>query len=342
MSNQATAQEAVQPITRESLNPPSMGGPQVPTKPEVADESATDEAVADTEATEDLAEAQETEQDEVTETVQEAALGRMELNEFLREAGISHEEFYRDIYKVEDGKEVSMSAAWDERKSLKEANEALLKERNELQQKVNQAAVQMPQMSESPEAANLRMQAQQCQHALVATDWSQMDAATAASQKVDLQVMAQQYMQAAQQKQMEHQEKVEKTIRERQEEAEIQTRKRIPEWTDTRVRDIEWQNIADMMHPYGIPRQEVDNIRDPRYRHFLRDALKATAEKQRIVEGARKIRKVSKKTLEAAARSPIKSGEPDLKQVQRDIRDARKKGKTRAEIQKMRLEMPLP
>ena len=321
--------------TRESLFPPGWDKPENEQGPEAAEE-VSEETPED----ESLAEARADEGEAIeAEKVPEAALGRMRLNDFLDAAGVSMEEFYRDVYVVRDGKEVSVSAAWDEHKRLSEANDALLRERNELQEKVNVTQASAPTPGVSPEAQALMAQAQIYAQALQTTDWSQMDPATAANQKFDLQQAAMTMQQQAQAKQMEYQQGLQKQAETARLEAERQTRAAIPEWSDSRVYETEWREIGDMLHSYGVTPQETAEITDPRIRRLLRDHLKLRGEKQRIVEGARKVRKVSK-TLGAGSRTPEK-GKPTLKDVKQMLKDAKDKGATREEMQKMRLQVPL-
>ncbi len=331
MTEPAAQPEAAAQHTRESLFPEGWDKPKPEAAPEASDETPADE---------DLAEAQvDEEQSEPADETPEAALGRMRLNDFLDAAGVTMEEFYRDVYVTRDGKEVSVSAAWDEHKRLSDANDALLRERNDLQERLNTQAVQAPQPGVSPEAQALMAQAQIYANALQTTDWSQMDPATAANQKFDLQQAAMTMQQQAQAKQMEHHQKLQERAQKAKSEAERQTRAAIPEWTDPRVMEAEWREIGDMLHSYGVEQREVDEITDPRIRRLLRDHIKLRGDKRRIVEGAKKVRKVSK-TLGAGSRTPEK-GKPTLKDVKQMLKEAKDKGATREELQKMRLQVPL-
>lgn len=345
MNEQRTGSlEAEGPITRESLQPPSMGGTQAQARPEAVTEEVVAEEVATEEA---LAEAQDTEQAQEAEEVQEAVLGRMRLNEFLDAAGVSMEEFYRDVVVDRDGKEVSVSQAWDDYKSVKDANDALLRERHELQEKVQQSAAQMPMAQQSPEAMALMSQAQvyrtQLQGLMQAeqNDQNLLNDPSVASQKVNLDFAIRQLEQQAAVKQNEHmqgyQQQVQKAINER----DVQTRSRIKEWNDPAIVQAEWTAISDMLRSYGIEDTNISGY-SPNVRHLLRDTMLARNAEKRIIEGAKKVRKLSKKTLSAGSRSPSKSATPDLGKVKHDISEARKAGKTRAEIQRMRLNMPLP
>lgn len=299
------------------------------------------EADEDLEEAETLAEAQETqEQGEEAETAQEAALGRMRLNDFLDAAGVSMEEFYRDVVVERDGAEVSVSAAWDDYKTLKEANDALLRERSELNEKVNRSATQVQQPRVSPDAQLLANQAQMKLQQIAETDWSQVDAGTAANLKFDLQAQAQQLWQQAQSKQAEHDQKLQGEFRTAMEEADRLTRAQIPEWNDQTVRNTEWKAIGDMLTRYGIQPQEVDSVVDPRWRRFFRDALKASAEKARIQQGARKIRKVGKTVAPGARAGMTKT--PTLAGARAQLKSAREQGATKGEMTRQRLNVQLP
>ena len=314
-------QSSSTPITREDLFPEQAEEP----KEELSAEEET--------AVEDLAEVQD--EEEQSGDVSEAGLGKMRLKDFLSAAGVSMEEFYRDVYVDKDGKEVSVSAAWDERDALRQAHDALLRERTELHERLNQAAVATPQTGISPEAQALMSQAQIYQTALTSTDWSQVDPGTAANQKMDLQLAIQQLQQQAQAKQVEYESGQQEQLAKAQAEADRQIRAKIPEWSDTAILETEKRGIADMLSSYGLQPQEIQAIYDPRVWHMLRDAWKAKTSQARISEGAKKIRKVSK-TLSAGSR-----GAPDRKMSPTDVRKAIGKAKTREERQRLRLSLPL-
>ena len=318
------AEAETKALTREELFPEKGQEAQEELFPE-DEESAEDEVLAEVRDSEEQGE----------ETVQEAGLGRMKLKDFLNAAGVSMEEFYRDIYVEKDGREISISAAWDERDSIRQQNDALLRERTELQERINQAAAQAPPPGISPEAQALMSQAQIYQTALTGTDWSQVDAGTAANQKMDLQIAIQQLQAQAQAKQVEYQAEQEDRMRKAQAEADRQIRAKIPEWSDSGVLETERRGIADMLHFYGLQPQEIEAIYDPRVWHMLRDAWKAKTSQARISEGAKKIRKVSK-TLSAGSR-----GAPERKMTPEQVRKAINKAKSREEKQKLRLTMPL-
>lgn len=291
--------------------------------------------------TDNLAEAQETdEQDQEAEEAQEAALGRMRLKDFLNAAGVSMEEFYRDVVVERDGAEVPVSAAWDDYKSLQEANDALLRERVELQEKVNRSATQMQQPGISQEAQMLANRAQIKLQQIAETDWSQIDPGQAANLKIDLRAQADQLWAQAQQKQAEHHEKQQQEVRKVLEEADRQVRAAIPEWNDSAVRAADWRAIGDMLSGYGIGQQEIDSVIDPRWRRFFRDALQSKAQTARITQGAKKIRKVGK-TLSPGSRAPI-SKTPTLRGARAQLKAARDQGATKSELHRARLQVELP
>lgn len=333
MSDLKSPSEVKETYTRESLLP--EGWDKQLNKPEAAEEVVPEEVQPD----DDLAEAQDdTEQAEEALTQSEATAERMNLKDFAEQAGWSLEEFYRDLYRVEDGQEVSVSQAFDERKQLKQANDALLRERQELQEKVNQGSVTVPQKGISPEAQQLMTQAQIYQQQLTQADWSNVDPAIAANQKLDLQMAAQQLVMQAQAKQQEYEAEQQKQLKAAYEEADRQTRSRIPEWNDAKVREADFQRIKDNAASYGIRSEEIETIVDPRYRHWLRDLVKAKADVTRIEQGAKKIRKVSK-TLGSGARVPQKTGKSTLKDVSRELSKAKADGRTREQLRNMRLNM---
>ena len=314
--------------------------PKTETRPEVVEQET--ESVLDEVADEHLAEAQdETEQAEAAEDAQEVALGRMRLNDFLDAVGLTMEEFYRDIVVDRDGKEVSVSKAWDDYKTVAEANSALLRERSELQERLNQASTQMPTQQVDPEAQNLANQAQMKLQAIEATDWSQWEPGAAANAKLDLQMQAQQLWTQAQQKQAHHEQETQVRMRKALEEADRQTRSLMPEWNDLNVARSEWRGVADMANHYGIGQQEIDAIVDPRWRHLLRDMTRANAQTKRIAAGAKKLNKIGK-TMGAGSRGSIERKKPTLRDAKQALADAKKAGASRQEIERMRLNVELP
>ena len=346
--DQAQSQEAGG-LSKEALFPGGMPGTRewkedVARQREAAKtaelEPETAEGEAETE--EDLAEAQVDQSEaEGAEQAQEVALGRMRLKEFLDAAGVSMEEFYRDVVVERDGAEVSVSQAWDDYKSLKQANDALLRERSELAEKVEKAAVQVPQQGISPEAQALATQAQMRMQQITTTDWSQVDPGQAANIKFDLRQQAEDLWQQAQGKQAEHERNMRSELKKALDEADRQTRAAIPEWNDQAVRTTEWKGIGDMLSGYGIAQQEIDGVVDPRWRRFLRDALKASGERARIEAGVRKINKVGGKTLSPGARAtqPTTS---TLAGARAQLKRARSEGARGDQLAAERLRVQLP
>lgn len=333
--------EAAAPITKESLFP---SGWDKPTKPEAAEPEVTEsieEEVTEEVADENLAEAQDVdEQVEEAPAEPEAALERMSIGDFSKQAGITQEEFYRDLYRVEDGKEVSVSQAFDERKALKEANDALLRERAELQEKVTQVSTQVPMQDVSPEAQNLANQAHMKLQVLEQTDWSQWEAGAAANTKLDLQMQAQALWRQAEAKQAEHIGQVQQRQAQAIEAADRETRSRIPKWNEATARNADWQAIKDLTASYGIAANEIDMIVDPRWRHFLHDALQARAKEARIAKGVKKVRKVGK-VLSAGSRGAPAEKKPTLEDARKALADARARGASLEEVNRLRLKLPL-
>ena len=317
MSNEAQQAEAPEAITMESLFPSG----KIEKQPDLEAVKAQPEEEQSSNG-EDLAEAQETEESEVVDESPEAAIGRMRLKEFLDAAGVSMEEFYRDVYVEKDGKEVSISEAWDQHKQIKEANDALLRERAELQKRLDQSATTVPQQQVSPEASALMAQAHIYGKQLeqIMQDPNLAADPTAANRKVDLQFAINGLVAQAQTKQAEWNAKRQEGVQKALDEIDRQTRSSIPEWNDANTQASEWRAISDMMTGYGAQNTDIKTF-SPWQRRLLRDAWRAMNQAKRAAEGAKRIRKVSK-TLPAASRVPMKS-KPSKEEARETIRSAK-------------------
>lgn len=338
MSESQIAPESAEVMTRESLLPSGWDKPR-PKQPEPA-EDVPDSELEEGE-TETFAESQEdTEQHNESESSPEAVIERMKLNKFLDDAGVSMDEFYRQVYVERDGKEVSVSKAWDDYSELTQANEALLRERGELQEKLNHISTQVPMQDTSPEAEVLARQAEVKLQAIRDTDWSKWEPGAAANAKLDLQMQAQDLWAKAQQKQVEHEQGRRTAVAKAIDEADRQTRSRIPQWNDAKVKEQEWNAVADMAKQYGISRQELDTAISPAWRHMLRDAMVAKAEKERVAKGVKKVRKVGT-MLKSGARSTPGPKKGSLEGAKETLAKARESGMTHEELVQMRLKVPL-
>ena len=317
MSNEAQQSEASAKHTMESLFPTG----KIEKQPDLEAVKAEPEEEQSSDG-EDLAEAQETEEGEVADESPEAAIGRMRLKEFLDAAGVSMEEFYRDVYVEKDGREVSVSEAWDQHKQIKEANDALLRERAELQKRLDQSAATVPQQQVSPEASAIMAKAQIYGQQLQAImqDPNLVNDPTAANRKVDLQYAINTLVAEAQTKQAEWNARQQESAYKALEERDRQTRSAIPEWNDANIQASEWRAISDMMSAYGVQTTDI-KLFPPAERRLLRDAWKAMNQAKRAAEGAKRIRKVSK-TLPTASRVPMKS-KPSKEEARETIRSAK-------------------
>ena len=319
MTETTVQPEVTEPSLREQLLPEGWDKP--PEK--VQDEP---EGKPNGESEEQLAESQEEEQDDKAVEPETGYAERMPINRFIKEAGWELNEAYHNLtVKRPDGTEQTLSQALDETHELKNANEVLLRESQELKEKLNQSATHVPQPNISPEAQALMNQAELYIKALQTTDWSQVDPAQAANQKMDLQLEIQRLQREAQEKQFAYQGELQKKISTAKAEADRQTRARIPEWSDGRVMATDKQAIADMLGGYGLSRQEVETIVDPRVWQMLRDAQRAFMNGKRIEEGAKTVRKVSK-TLSAGSRGAPEKKRLTPKQMRQEITKARDKG----------------
>ena len=318
MTNEATQVETPEPITMESLFPSG----KMETQPETATESLQSEE-PETADTDTLAETQEdTEEAEIVDDPETGTIRDMALDEFLADAGITHEEFYNKIYRTIDGKKVTMSEAWDGRKTLEQANEALLRERAELQKQVDKSAASIPNADVSPEASALMAQAQIYNQQLqqIMQDPNLANDPNAASRKVDLKFAIDNIVAQAQQKQAEYQQGQQQALQKALSERDRQTRSEIPEWNDANVQATEWRGIADMLAAYGQNETDITRF-NPGERRLLRDAWKAMNQAKRVAEGAKRIRKVSK-TLPTSSRVPMKS-KPSREETRDKIRSAK-------------------
>ena len=324
--------EAVEPTAREQLFPEGWNKPKQSEATEQADMFGKDEP----ESEQPDVEAQSEEQEEdVSEVEASAPEGKLTVGQVTKGMGWSHEEFFNDILLNVDGEQKTISSLVDESRAVKESQEALLRERQALQERLNQtAATPPPNQGVSPEAQALMSQAQIYQQVLASTDWTTMDPGSAASQKVDLQMAIGQLQQQAQAKQLEYQQDVQTQIGQAMAEAERQVRALIPEWSDASVMNTERKAIVDMLRSYRLGDEEVATIYDPRIWRLLRDANKALMTGKRIAEGAKKVRKVGK-TLGAGSRAP--EGKPSPEQLKRKMKNA----KSREARQALRLQMPL-
>ena len=233
---------------------------------------------------------------------------------------------------------MTLSEAIDATDALRQANEALLRERSELQKKADIAATQAPTTDISPEVQALMARAEIFKAALEPANFEGVDAATAANQKFELMQNYNQLVQAAQVKQMEYNQGRAEKMAQAKEEASRQIRSRIPEWSDAATRAQEETQIADLAHAYGYSRQEVEEIlhTDPRGSHMLRDFLQARQKQARIEQGVQKIRKVPK-TLPAQAR--VEAKKPTLAEAGAKLRELR--NSSRETQQKARLSIDL-
>ena len=329
MNNGTGQSEQTETMSRETLFPEGWDKTQEPEQPDMLAEESEGES-------EDLAEAQEELGEETAETPDDAVASTMPLNRFLKAAGWELNEAYHNLMvKKKDGTEVTLSKALDEQGELSTAYDALLKERQALQERLDQSAAQVPTQGISPEAQALMSQAQIYHQALQTTDWSQMDPGAAANQKLDLQMEIQRLQGQAQAKQVEYQTEWQDKLTKAKAEAERQTRARIPEWSDSTIMQSDRRAIGDMLYGYGMTAQEVESIVDPRVWQMLRDAQKAMANGRKIAEGAKRVRKVGK-TLGAGARSGPSKKTKSAEQLKAEFKEAEKKG-GKAALQAARL-----
>lgn len=306
----------------------------LPPEPEAAEGEEQEQAVAEAQGEQASGEGEQ-------ETAQEAALGRMRLKDFLNAAGVSMEEFYRDVVVERDGVEVPVSQAWDDYKTLTTARDDLLRERAELQERVSKSALQAPAQQVSPEAQQLMMQAQQYQQALMQPDlWQGMDATQAVSTKQDYMIAINTLTQQAQAKQQEWQQQQSERYRKVLEEAERETRKAIPQWNDPTIRETEWRGIGDTLSAYGITEQELKQVVDPRWRRMLRDFMTSRATAARIEQGVQKIRKVGK-TVAPGSRATLPKT-PTLDGARATLNAAKKGGADKEALTRERLRVQLP
>ena len=264
----------------------------------------------------------------------EAALGRMPLNKFLDLAGVSMEEFYRDVFVERNGAEVSVSQAWDDYQQLSESIDTLSRERDDLKQRLDQSATHVPQ-SFSPEAERFKATADVYRQALAQTDWSQMDPTAALAQKFEFKEAIDLCERQAREAEEKYQGDVRSKLMEARAEADRQTRTRIKTWADENIMRRDKQRIKDALAPYGIRANEVDMINDPRTWQAFLDLAELRGKVAAVTKGAEKVRKVPK-TLGAGARAPT-----DRKMSVRDVKHRLNQAKTPQERTAAMLEVDL-
>ncbi len=338
-------------LTKESLFPPGVKQELIPPwkqeeqkMTDASSEAPSEETEETAEAPDAAAEAQDTSEadEQITDEEQELqqsdeTADSMRLYDFAKQAGWKLDEFYSGVTVPIDGQDVPIGQALNDIKSVREANEALLRERQELREKAQKSAAEMPVAQQSPDAMALMAQAQMYRQQLQGimqaeqNDPNLVNDPGVASQKVNIDYTIRSLEQQAAQKQMEYDKGLQEQIRKTFEERDMQTRARIKEWNDPNVRQAEWTAISDELKADGVDNVDINQV-PPNMRAFLRRAWRAIAAEKRIKEGPKTIRKVGK-VLPASARVSHVKPKPDRTALSQKIRDT----KNPEEAMKLRL-----
>lgn len=341
MADSVTAEA---PVTRADLFPPgSPGTPEYKGGWELVDDEAERSASDDDESPkgadsddEVQAEVHEDESESGDETT-EVSSDTMRAYDFAKQAGWKLDEFYAGVTVPIDGSEVTLSQVIDDAKSLRGVNEALSRERDELQGKLNQAAAQptqaMPQMPE--EISEKLFEAKMCERALAEGNWQGMDSGQASQQQISLMTRAQTLRNEANELRMKHHQEVQAGFQKLRDEADKQVRQLIPEWADSRVRAQDERANRDFVQAWGFRPEEYDNSPDPRMRRMVQAFRQLSAKVKKVETKAKQVRKVSK-TVSAGARQGLNE-RVSLDDAKRKINEAQ----GTSNKQKMRLTVPL-
>ena len=202
--------------------------------------------------------------EEVEETAEEihAEGQKLRAKDFADQAGWSLEEFYRDVTVPTDEGEVTLSEVVDGYKSLRQENESLRQERQELEAKATQAPQPMQQYA--PEAVELIKEVDilQRQYDAIQQDGTldNMDAGEALKLERKYRYEIERRQRAAQEKQREHMGKLDAEAKEYMAEVEKQIRSNIPEWRSQKVRSEETEAISAYLSSEGAEQQTIDQV----------------------------------------------------------------------------------
>lgn len=257
----------------------------------------------------------------------DAAPGTMRATEFAKAAGWKLEEFYSAVTVPIDGQDVPLGQALNEAKTLKEAHDALSRERDELHEKLSKTSVPMPQgyQQVAPEAQEMLGQIHQYQTQLAEldkTNWEGWEPGQAAATQIRTVRTIEDLRQRAQAVQAKYQGELQSQMVQAREEADRQTRSRIKPWADPAVMARDKQAIKDMGSRYGYEPHDIDAIADPRVWQILHDLQKAGAEIKQVRDKAKAVRKVGK-TLPAGGARGSGDGKATRAEQLRGLKSAR-------------------
>ncbi len=274
--------------------------------------------------------AEESQFEETDSTEAQDAEGglNMSIGQFANAAGVT----LKDIYSVtlSDGR--TLSQAVDEGNQQKAALAQLQTERNELQEKLQQAQTNVVQ-GDDPEAMRMELEADLYQKQLDSADFSGMDQGAAANLRLNYMNTIQKLRDQAQVKRAESQGKQQESMYQALEASNREMLSAVPEWVSPEVAGRENKAMGDFLRSRGFSDQDLFTIdRSPKYKLLVRDAWKALAKQAEIKRGAKKVRKISKTLKPGAMKGSSKAS---LKDVSQKIRQSG----TRQEKQKARLSM---
>lgn len=301
------------------FQPESSDAPEEPGQPEVQAESPDVENVEPDEEGQD--EAQDVDPN-----------WRMSSFDFAEATGITAREVYENVeFKTRGGPKSA--------KQLVEGYESMLtqqdqwnEERQQLQeraQNANYGAISQPL---SPKAQRLMIQAELLEEQRNRIQWDQIPEGQRADLKIDYDHQVRAIMRQAQDEQQQYLSEQDKQRRQFEVDVHRETLRLIPEWNARDIYDTEVPAIKTMLRSEGFPEEQIEAIAmDPRSMSFVRKAWNAIRGTEEVRKGAKKIRKLSK-TLSPSAKRPGRSNR--LADVGKRVRQAQ----TKQERQKARLE----
>jgi hypothetical protein len=228
---------------------------------------------------------------------------KLKAKDFADQAGWSLEEFYRDVVVPTDDGEATLSEVVDGYKSLRAENEKLQQERQQLETKATQPAMQQY----DPRAVELMSEVQQLQKnydaALNDGTFDGMEAAEAMRLQMRYKDAIDQRTRAAQQVQGEYSAKYQAWAKDLEIKVDAEIRDKIKEFRNPKVRAEQTGAMKDMLRSeYGVDEGRWNGmLMDPVSMRMIHDLWTMKAKQAEVQKGVRKIQKVPK-ALKPAAR----------------------------------------
>jgi hypothetical protein len=228
---------------------------------------------------------------------------KLKAKDFADQAGWSLEEFYRDVLVPTDDGEATLSEVVDGYKSLRAENEKLQQERQQVEAKATQPAMQQY----DPRAVELISEVQKLQKdydaALNDGTFDGMEAAEAMRLQMRYKDAIDQRTRAAQQIQGEYGAKYQAWAKELEINVDAEIRDKIKEFRNPKVRAEQTGAMKDMVRSeYGVDDGRWNGmLMDPLSMRMIHDLWTMKAKQAEVQKGVRKILKVPK-ALKPAAR----------------------------------------